>query len=245
MEKNNLMYIAGFVILTLFLVGIVRLMTPSTYTLNQASDLTLSASGKSQMVVTPDQAVIHIGYKVTLPTAKEAQEALSPVMSKISSYLKESGISKEQIKTYIYSVYPEYVWTNDTYIIKGYTADHVLEVKIYDLDKVGTIIDEVSKLGANKIEGLSFGLKDETREKYSKQLLEMASKDAKEKAESIAKGLNIQIKGIKSVSPVSTYTPYYDYNLRYVGESLNTMETTNIEAGTLTLNEEVNVVFLI
>ncbi len=69
--------------------------------------------------------------------------------------------------------------------------------------------------------------------------MELASKNARAKAEAVAKGLNAKVKQVKSVSEIS-----YSYGPVYYAESLSVKSSdTRIQPKLENLNARVNVVF--
>ena len=66
-----------------------------------------------------------------------------------------------------------------------------------DLTKVGDVIDEGVKAGANQVEELSFQLKDDTAAR--REALTGASKQARAKADAIAQAMGLRIDGVLEV----------------------------------------------
>src|SRR6202022_3410335 len=73
--------------------------------------------------------------------------------------------------------------------IIGYSVTNIVEVTLTDLAQVGKVIDTAVQSGANRVQGISFGLQD--RNPQVAQALKAAAARARVQADAIASGLNI------------------------------------------------------
>ena len=73
-----------------------------------------------------------------------------------------AGIRRDSIETLNFSVYPEYVTDDrgENPRVRGYRVTNQVSLKTRRLDAVGTLIDAALEAGANRVEGISFGLSD-------------------------------------------------------------------------------------
>jgi uncharacterized protein YggE len=87
----------------------------------------------------------------------------------------------------------------------------MVNVKIRAIDKVGNIIDTVVNAGGDyiRINGINFSV--EKPEQYYAQAREAAMKDAKAKAEDLAKLSGVALGKATSVVEYSSSQPYYSY----------------------------------
>jgi uncharacterized protein len=74
----------------------------------------------------------------------------------------------------------------------------VVEITVTNLAQLGKIVDSCVQAGANRIEGVSFELKNE-REAHIRAL-RAAVEDARAKAEAIAKELGVSLTGVQQAS---------------------------------------------
>jgi hypothetical protein len=81
--------------------------------------------------------------------------------------------------------------------IAGYSAANVVQVKVNDLQRVGRIIDNAKRAGANTIQSLHFTLKDE--QTLRAQALVEAATRARHKVEVIASALGLKIVRVLAV----------------------------------------------
>ncbi|OGY44431.1 MAG: hypothetical protein A2729_02090 [Candidatus Buchananbacteria bacterium RIFCSPHIGHO2_01_FULL_39_14] len=175
---------------------------------------TITIDGEGKVTAIPDIAQISLGIQTDKSTVVQAQQENTDKMNKIIAELKKTGIDAKDIKTTNYSIYPRYDWINGTQILRGYTVSQNVSVKIRNLEKVGSIVDQAGNLGANEVGGLNFTI-DEP-EKLRQEAREIALANAKEKAEALAKVAGVKLGKLVSFSE-SGLTPmpiYRDYALK-------------------------------
>lgn len=153
------------------------------------------ATGTAEVFATPDRATVRLGVQHQADTAQEAQKAVNEKMNRILAELRKKGVPEGRIRTARVDLFPVYTYPHDrgTPELAGFRATNTVTV-ILDLGKgpdVGTVIDTGVRNGANSVEGILFSLTDDTRQRA--QALEQAAKNARQKAESIAAALGVQL----------------------------------------------------
>ncbi|MEM5793297.1 MAG: SIMPL domain-containing protein [Candidatus Aenigmatarchaeota archaeon] len=209
---------------------------------------TIQVTGNSRIFAEPDKAEIILGVETQEKSALESQQKNAGIMEKVLNALKANGISKSDIKTYEYGVYPirNYnIEKENYYEVIGYTTRHMVIVKTNDLKNLGKVIDAAASAGANNFYSISFGLSEEKEKEYRNAALTEASKNAKEKAESIAEGLGLKIQKVSSVSESFSYQPIPIYRYAYGKEAISTYDsTTEISSGMIEISAQVSVEYL-
>jgi uncharacterized protein YggE len=91
-------------------------------------------------------------------------------MDKVIAALKAKGIDAKDIQTASFNVEPVMDYPKDGQPkVRGYRVSNQVVVRVRDLDKLGSVLDDLVSAGANQIQGLSFDvskaetLKDEAR----------------------------------------------------------------------------------
>lgn len=162
-------------------------------------------SGDAVVTAAPDTAYITLGVETRDSSAERASEQNAESMSNVITALKKFGLTDKEITTsgyYIYSYQEGEQRTSTVYVVRNQ-----VNVRTNRLDEVGTIIDLAIKAGANQVQGVSF----DTENKADLQLLalENATRQARAKADTIAKAAGVSIKEIASITEQSeTYAPY-------------------------------------
>ncbi len=170
---------------------------------------TITISGEGKIVAIPDIATISLGIQTEKKTVADAQKENTDKMNSLIKELKGLDIEAKDIQTANYSIYPRYDWTTNKQVLIGYNVSQTAEVKIRDLEKVGTVIEAAGRLGANQIGGLNFTI-DEP-EKLRQQAREKALENAKEKADALAKIAGVKLGRLVSFTEDNSNQPYPIY----------------------------------
>lgn len=155
---------------------------PISSVVTQKTDL-FSVSGEGKVTVVPDTATTNIGITVSKSNIKQAQAEANIIINKITSELKKLGIKDTDIKTQNYYVYPQY----NTNKIDGYQVNISLFVTVRDLEKINQVLDIAVANNANNIGGINLAVNENKQKELEKEARVMAIKNAKEKAEELAK----------------------------------------------------------
>ncbi len=175
-----------------------------------ARPASITAVGDATVSVTPDLARVDLGVVTQGATAQEATVANATRAGAMISALQATLGSNANIKTISYSLSP--VYNNpppgQSATIIGYMVTNIVEVTLTDLAQVGKVIDTAIQSGANRVQGISFGLQD--RNPPVAQALKLAAAKAKGQADAIASGLNVRTgavlhasQGVNSIGPVA------------------------------------------
>jgi uncharacterized protein len=167
---------------------------------------TITVNGNAEVSVAPDQAVVRLGMVAENAAAAEAQGAVNRVMRDLVAALMRAGLPERAIRTEDLSLFP--VYDNATPAVRadrpseprivGYRASNIVSAEITDLAKIGDVIDAGIKAGANQLQGISFGLRDDAAARS--QALRAAVADARSQAETIADALGMRLDGVSQVS---------------------------------------------
>ena len=109
------------------------------------------------------------------------------------------------------------------------------------LDKLGQMLQTAVDSGANSIDNLVFSVEDD--EVYCNELIEQATKKARQKAQTLAKALDVRIIGIKNAT--SSYDKFSARPFRAGAMMEKAAPTPPVEPGEIDINARVTVEFLI
>ena len=226
--------------------GVPTLYSETGSTLSEEdTQKTISLTGAGTASATADEATIRMGVEVTKDSAAEAISDNAESITGVIDALLLHGISEDDIQTTSYSVYPQYDWTEDGRVLLGYTVTNMVQVTVKDLDIVGDVIDAAGSAGANRMDGISFGLSDAKMQELKNTAYVLALGDATDKADLIAETLGLTISGVQSVTensyvPARTYVETTDMG----GEMAMSRAPTPIISGDLSVSVNVHIVFL-
>lgn len=208
---------------------------------NQTDSL-VTVTGHAEMAVVPDTAFVSVGIVTTGADVATAKRNNDAVMSTILAEVLSLGIDKDQVRTAGFTIQPQYKQTakyDDYQTITSYQVQNVVSIAIRDFALISPVIDRCTQAGANQIHSLRFAVQDES--KIKAQLLEQAVRDGKAKAATIANALDMSLGKPVSVQ-VSSYSNHGSYDTMSVNKGLSS--STPINAGTVSLSADVNIVFL-
>ena len=215
------LYWAGLVFLfVLIAFGLVLVSYVSRINPNLNS-MSINSTCAGKVVRVPDLAVINFSLISVGDNAGEAQTMTTEKSSKVLDYLKEKGVSSDDIKTTGYSIRQKYenippceapvafsvrsdiqpMPCNFSYNlseleIEGYEAVASYEIKVRDENLLGDISEGVVKNGAEEVSGISFVIED--RESALTEARVLALGDAKKKAMELEKSTGIKLGDIVS-----------------------------------------------
>jgi uncharacterized protein YggE len=179
----------------------------------------ISVTGSGTASMQASEATVTLGVQTDSASASEAVRLNAELMTRVIEAIKALGITEDYMRTVSYNVYPVYSRENYDQVV-GYRTVNMITVTVTELELIGEAIDAAATNGANKIQGVSFGLSSESREELKRQAYLAALTDAEEKAELIAERLDITITGVLRVSETvyQPYQPYRDYEFALEGE---------------------------
>lgn len=204
----------------------------------------INVVGSGEISVKPDISYLSIGVQTEAATAKEAQSANAAKVAKLNTLLKDTWkINAKDIQTGQFYVQPNYTYTEkEGQKVKGYTAQHTLQVSYRELDKIGQLLDAASTAGANVINNVQFAT--ENPDQFEEQVIQKAMANANMKASAIAKAANRQVGIVLTVTQSSSGPAVYNQN--YMMKEMAAPDagaSTQIEAGEIKVNTTVSVTY--
>ena len=161
----------------------------------------IRVSGTGTVSVEPDVAILQVGVEVFAGKVSTARSEASKAMDSVVSVLKKEGVEEKDIQTTRFNIYPRYDYEEvtingkriGTQVLTGYTVNNTVKAKIYEIDKVGEIIDKGADAGGDyaRINGVDFTVDDPTP--YQTEIRKMAVEDAVGKAQEYALLTNVEL----------------------------------------------------
>ena len=178
-------------------------------TTNQVNKI--SVSGDAETEVMPDEAVIRLSVVSEGKDAETVQDENSEKMNAVMDALKKAGVKEDEIETTGYNLYPwnEYDYESGKYENKGYRLTQTITITTSDIEKVGEYLQVAVKNGINQVENVNFQLSKKLEKQVKDALVAEATTNAKEKAKTLAKNLDINLGKAISVSETNYYVPRY------------------------------------
>ena len=199
------------------------------------------ASGEATVTAKPDRAQVSIGVQTQAATAQKASAQNAAQTSHVLDLVKRTLGNGGEVKTAGYSVSPQYQYPKDGSPAKvvEYQASNTVEVTIDDLSLTSKVIDAATQSGANRIEGISFTLKDDSA--VRSRALAQAAVKARASAEAIAKALNLRVVGVLRADAGGEAPPVRPMMMRAFSSTREAAPSTPVEAGNLDVHATVTV----
>jgi uncharacterized protein len=162
---------------------------------------TLTVTGNGEVNAAPDHAIVRLGATAQADEAAAAQINVNEVMQKALGQIEKAGIPRRSIRTSGLTLTPIYSSskpdrTTEPKIV-AYRAGNIIEVTVNDIKLVGKVIDAGLAAGANRLEGVSFGLKDDLSQRTA--ALEKAVDEARLKARTMSRALDVPLGSVREV----------------------------------------------
>lgn len=206
--------------------------------------------GRASQEVAPDFASVEIGVESRGATPAAALDAASQAAKGIVATAKELGVAEADIGTSAVTLQPRIknVRLPDGTMGEredGYTASNRVRVRLAEMGRLGELMRRTLDSGANRIQGISFGLRDPAAADAAVQVA--AVKDAKAQAERIAEATGVKLGSVIAIdSPPRTESPRpMPYGLAMKAAAPRGRTAVPVEAGSIETSAEVDAVFAI
>lgn len=194
------------------LVGLSILLSAATSSAQtppmQPPPRTISVSGEGIARVAPDQAVVRFAV-VTQAMDPEAARAQNAEASRnVLNTVRDLGIPERNIRMETLQLQPAREYDPDTqrWRENGFEVTRIVTVDLDDLDALPTLVARVVQEGANRLDGVSYELKN--RDEARNQALRAALVNAREKATFMVETLDQSLGEVLTISEQSFDFPH-------------------------------------
>lgn len=237
-------------ILTLF---IASAGLASQAVVSQESKGSISVNTSANTEVVPDVAEISFAVKTSdLKSMQKATIENKEISDRVFAQLKSMIDVKngDYIKTSDFSAQPLYLYSNSKKIFEKFEVSNRVVVHTKAIDKVGLMIDKAIAEGATNVDNLSFSVSN--YEAQCNDLMGIATKKAKTRAEVVAQALGTKLIGISSISTscnTNNYNPPRFYMAKNMIADVATESVdgsgTSISNGVVKVSVNVNASFYV
>lgn len=175
------------------------LLSVSALAADKAGPRLISVVGTSQVKVEPDEAMVALGVDQTEKDLLAAKEEDDQAIRKVLQITKDFGVETKDVRTSEFSIAPQYDYpAQKGRQLTGYRVSNNISVTFKHLSKLSDFLAAVVQAGANTLQSVDFQSSD--MEKYEAQARELAVKDARDQALSMAGALGEKIGRTWSIS---------------------------------------------
>lgn len=215
------------------------------------STKSLFVSGDCQKKVGQDRVAVTMTAEFVDNNATVASSKASQQYNQLRDKIKKLNLKDAEISTVEYSLNEEFEWIKNIQKSKGFRARQSLSVETSDITKIGEALKVAQELGVKRVSGLSTFVSDELRKSEREACLEEAFKNAKSKADRLAKVSGTRIGSVIEMNesprpPVSVEIPRYKAAMA-MDASANTMNEAapSIDFRAETIQTSLQVIFQI
>lgn len=214
---------------------------------NAPREAVISVSGEGRSGVAPDMAVLSFSVVSDAKTAREALDANNKSMTDVLKALKDAGIAERDLQTSGFAINPQYQYPdnsdggNKPPVLTGYQVANSLTIRVRDLPKLGSIIDQAVTLGVNQ--GGSIFFTNDKPEAALTEARRAAVADAMEKAKVLSQAAGVSLGRVVEISENSR-APEPVPMMRAMSKEY-AADAVPVAAGENTYNVSVNVTFAI
>lgn len=212
----------------------------------------VSVSGSAIINVAPDVANVSFDLLTKEKTAQEAKEANDAMLKKLNEVLKKYEIKETELKMNYINIHPYYQYKANSHELAGYEAQKTITIKIKEIDKYNSFIDDLLKIGISNINDVDFAIEDIKTVKNQARI--KALEVAREKAELFASSVSKKIVDVIEISD-SDSGFHYNAQANYRGKLKQAMAMTGgsdesdeagveEERGNIAVSATVSVVFI-
>lgn len=156
---------------------------------------TVTVTGHGETSAAPDVARISLGVETQAAEASAALDANNKAMQQLISTLTQQGVAEKNIQTSSFDISPVYrhddPQRNGAPQVSGYRVSNQVQVKVTNLDSLGKLLDQVVRVGANRIHGIQFDV--ENADELTDKAREKAIENARRKAELLASAAGAKV----------------------------------------------------
>lgn len=204
---------------------------------------TIEVTGNGEARANPDRATMDIAVETHGATAAQAAAQNAKLSQRIADALKAKLGDTGKIQTGSYNLMPEYRQrpNETTSQIVGYQAVNTVTVDTSALDRVGALIDAAISAGANRVDSISFSLRDQSGPRN--EAIAKAAADALSQARALAAALGVKLKRVQHASTTAAPRPIFMGmgNARFAPGAAS--EPTPITPGQVTVPATVNLIY--
>ncbi|MEH6733840.1 MAG: oxidative stress defense protein [Shewanella sp.] len=209
----------------------------------QAAELSfahIETVGTSTIEAAADMAIINVQVSIEADSAKAAKDKADEAVSQFMQRLLKAGVDKKHIQSANLQLNPQYMYVqNEPRKLTGYNASRQMTITVIDLNSLNELLDSALVEGINNVNNIE--LKSSQEAKIIAQARQAAIDDAKQKAQSLAKGFGEQIAGVWQVRyfPQQANQP----EMYRASMKMNADVAQTYQQGQVNISDRVEVVF--
>lgn len=212
-----------------------------------ATDRLVRVSGEGTVRAAPDRATVRFGIVSRAETAEAARSQNATAAKTAMNAVRELGVAEEKMRMESLRLQPrrEYDPETQTREDRGYEASRQVVVELDILSQLPRLVTRVVQRGANRLEGIDYGLQDRTAARND--ALRQAAQSARDKAQLLAESLGAALGPVRQINEQSfgyqSPSPRVEMQLAKSAAEDAAPEPDAYAAGEIEVNATVQVTF--
>ncbi len=204
---------------------------------------TIEVTGSAEVRANPDRATMDVAVETHAETAAKAASANARLSQKVADALKGALGTNGRIQTGSYTLMPDYRSRPGEVEarIVGYRSVNTVTVETTALDRVGALIDAAIGAGANRVDSVSFTMRDQSAARN--EAIAKAAGDAMGQARALAAALGVKLKRVLRASTSAEPRPIRFMSMAAARFAAAPSEPTPISPGQITVPATVNLTY--
>lgn len=170
-------------------------------------DKKVTVTGQCSVETSPDRGsitfvVTHLDWDVKVAISKS-----TALYEKLKDELKRTRTKNLELASSEYTVQERKEWSNNKNVSKGFEARLGLRATTTEISALGEFIAVAAKLGVKETHSLSTFLSEGKMLEEKKKCLDIAAKNAREKAETLVKSLNAKLGKVLQITESGATPP--------------------------------------
>ncbi|NGX17535.1 SIMPL domain-containing protein [Wenzhouxiangella sp. XN24] len=155
-------------------------------------DEVVTATGQGLVEVVPDIARLSFGITARNPAVAAARDEVAEGVARLIRLARELGVDDDHISTAELSVSQDFSWDPETRErrLEGFIVSRQVLIRLAELDKLGELAERALELGVTEASPPAFDTS--RREALENEALAAAARDARGRAEVMARALGVQ-----------------------------------------------------
>ncbi len=210
-----------------------------------AEDRTISVVGSATVFLEADQAELNLGVQIKDDNLSKAQSECAERIAAVIAALEKAEVEKKDIATADYSIYSYTESYTPGVETQKYQVNHLLSITVRDISRVGDLIDQAVRAGANAVNNISF-TSSKVSEAYT-QAMQEAVRDAQSKAQILCGAAGVSLGSLQSIDFSGTGLGAASNSRVYkaAGAMMDAAASTVIQSGSISVSASVTVVYAI
>lgn len=212
-----------------------------------AQESTLSIKGSATVSVKPTVTVITMSIRSTQDSYTSAIQNMVSRVDQLTSEMKKIGFKENEIITSNFNINKQFNYNQNRVKKEVFDAHQTIRVQFtQDKDRLLEVLNRAVSSEATPEISISFDLENKKKKEIKDQLIKLALKDAKDKAELISEETGCKLAGIKTIN--YGQPNYVADPLKYRASADMQMEEvvfSNMEVANLSFTESVDITYLI